>query len=45
MNKNFLKNEAGDTNIISILIILAVIVALTLLFKNYIADLVSMIIK
>ena len=45
MNKNFFKNEAGDTNIISILIILAVIVALTLLFKNYIADLFSMIIK
>lgn len=45
MNKDFFKNEAGDTNIISILVILAVIIILALLFKSYIADLFSLILK
>ena len=45
MNREFFKNEAGDTSIISLLIILAVIIALALLFKNYIVDLFSFIFK
>lgn len=45
MDKNFFTDENGDTNIISILIILAVIIALVFLFKPYIAGLVSQIFK
>ena len=41
--KDFIKNEEGDTNIISILIVLAVVIALVFLFKNYVADLLAMI--
>lgn len=41
MGKNFFTDEKGDTNIISIVIILGVIIALVFLFKPYIADLVS----
>ena len=39
--KNFIKSEEGDTNIISILVILAVIIALVFLFKGYAADLLA----
>ena len=41
MVKNFFKNEAGDTNIISILIVMGVIIALVLLFKDYAMELIS----
>ena len=41
MDKNFFTDENGDTNIISIIIILGVILALVFLFKPYIADLIT----
>ena len=41
MLKNFLKNETGDTNIVSILIILAVVLVLVFLFKGYVIDLIT----
>ena len=41
MNKNFFKSDSGDTNIVSLLIILIVTVVLVLLFKGYISDLFS----
>ena len=43
MLKLFFKNEAGDTNIVSLLIIIAVIFALVFLFKDYVKDLVTMV--
>ncbi len=45
MLKNFFKDEKGDTNIISIVIILGVIIALVFLFRPYLQSLVSMIFK
>lgn len=41
MDKNFIKNEAGDTNIISIVIVLVVVIVLVLLFKDYVTDLIA----
>ena len=41
MLRKFFKNESGDTNIISIVIILAVILGLTFLFKDYVIDLIK----
>ena len=43
MLKHFFKNEAGDTNIISLLIMVAVILAIVFLFKDYIKDLFTMV--
>ena len=45
MFRNFFKNEAGDTNIVSILIILAVVFILVVLFKDYATDLVASLFK
>ena len=41
MNKDPFRNENGDTNIISLLVILSVALALALLFRSYAADLVA----
>lgn len=41
MLKKFFTDEKGDTNIISIVIIMAVVVALVLLFKSYVADFIT----
>ena len=43
MLKEFFKNEAGDTNIVSILVIMTVAIVLALLFKSYVADLLALI--
>ncbi len=39
--KKFLKNQSGDTNIISILIVLAVVIVIVMLFKDYAIDFFS----
>ena len=39
--RKFLKDEAGDTNIISLIILLGVIIVAVLIFKPYIAGLFS----
>lgn len=39
MLRKFFKNEKGDTNIISILIVLAVVLVLVFLFKDYVVGL------
>ena len=41
MFKKFLKSEKGDTNIISLLILLGVIVVAVIIFRPYIAKLFS----
>ncbi len=41
MLKKFLKDQKGDTNIVSIIIILGVIIVAALIFKPYITQLVN----
>lgn len=41
MLKNLLRNENGDTNIISLIILLGVIVVAAIIFKPYIVKLFS----
>ncbi len=41
MLKKFWKNEKGDTNIIAMIIVLAVVIAAVLLLKPYIAKFVT----
>ena len=41
MLKRFLKSEKGDTNIVSLLIVLAVVVIAFVIFKPYVAKLFS----
>ncbi len=38
-----LKNERGETNLIAIILILAVVIALVVIFRGYISDLFEMI--
>lgn len=39
--KKFLKNEEGDTNVISIIIILVIVIGLAAVFKDKIAELLE----
>lgn len=41
MLKDFLKSEKGDTNIVSLIVLLGVIVIAAIVFKPYIAKLFS----
>jgi len=41
MFKNWLKNENGESNIVSMLILIALFVALAFLFKSYIQDILE----
>ncbi len=41
MLKNFFKSEKGDTNIVSLIVLLGVIVIAAIVFKPYIAKLFS----
>ncbi len=41
MRNNFLKNESGETNIVSLIILLAVIIVAYLIFKPWISQLLD----
>lgn len=38
--KNFLRNERGDSNFVSIIIVLILIIAAVILFKPYVSEMV-----
>lgn len=39
--KNFLKDETGDTNIVSLIILLGVVIGAVVIFRPYIAQLAA----
>lgn len=45
MARDFFNDEKGDTNIISIIVIIGVSIAIVLLFRPYIEQLIALVMK